>query len=45
MGPDVSAMILLPNKTWVHLFAHSKTNMLTPVCGEWKCSINCKAPS
>ena len=36
---------LLPNRTWVYCSpVHSKANLLTPVCGEGKCSVYCKAP-
>ena len=32
---------MLPNQTWVHSPVHSKSNLLTPYCGEEKC----RAPS
>ena len=34
---------LLPNQIWVHSPIHSKANLLTPVCGDGKCSVYCKA--
>ena len=43
--PDISVVQLLPNQTWVHSPVHSKANLLTPGCGERKCSIYCRAPS
>ena len=36
---------LLLNQTWVCLPMHSKTNLLTPACGEGKYSVYCRAPS
>ena len=36
---------VLPNQTWVHLPTRSKANLLTPGCGEGKCSVYCRAPS
>ena len=35
---------MLLNQTWVHSPTCSKANLLTPGCGEGKCSIYCKAP-
>ena len=35
---------VLPNHTWVRSPMHSKANLLTPGCGEGKCSIYCKVP-
>ena len=34
---------MLPNQTWVHSPWWNKASLLTPGCGEGKCSIYCKA--
>ena len=34
---------MLPNQTWVHSPCWNKASLLTPGCGEGKCSIYCKA--
>ena len=46
LGPATKPVeALLLNETWVHSPTRSKANLLTPGCGEGKCSIYCRAPS
>ena len=33
------------DQTWVCSLVHSRANLLTPSCGEVKCSLYCRAPS
>ena len=33
------------DQTWVCSLVHSRANLLTPSCGEGKCSLYCRAPS
>ena len=44
-GKQTVGVMMLLNQTWVHLPTHSKANLLTPGCGEGKCSVYCRAPS
>ena len=38
-------LLLLLNLAWVCLPTWSKDNLLTPGCGDGKCSVYCRAPS